>query len=126
MCNTFVVGAIAAIIALRVSPAAGGAIFGFYLWGKFLFHIGKRPVWQTNDLLGEDQYWRDGVKRRLPEPVQKVVAGIRIFFPEARFAVSFVGHDPILHVFVNGLPYNALVWDENEDGTIEIIVPPAD
>jgi len=126
LCNTLVVGAIAAITACTASLLAGGAIFGFYLWGKYLFHIGEGPAWHTNNLLGKDQYWRDGAKRRLPKPVQNCVDGVRIFFPDARFAVSFIGHDPILHVLLNGLPYNALVWDENADGTIEIILPPAD
>jgi hypothetical protein len=124
--NTLVVGAIATITACTASLLAGGAILGVYLWGKFFFHIGEGPAWHTNDLLKKDQYWRDGRTRRLPEPVQGVVDGVRIFFPDARFAVSFVGHDPILHVLLGGQQYNALVWDEKEDGTIEIILPPAD
>lgn len=124
--NTLGVGAIAAITALTASLLAGGTIFAVYLWGKFLYHIGERPAWHTNNLLGKDLYWRDGVKRRLPEPVENVVEAARMFFPEARFAVSFIGHDPILHVLLNGRPYHALVWDEKPNGTIEIISPPAE
>ena len=84
----------------------------------------RMPRWQTNELLKGDLYWRDGVKRRLPAPAQKVVDGVRVLFADARFAVSFVGHDPVLHVFLNGRSYNALVWDVNTDGTIEILLPP--
>lgn len=122
--NTLVAGASAALLALVASPSAAEVIFGIYLGGKFLFHIWGVPAWHTNNLLADDLYWRDGAKQRLPEPVQKVVDGVRIFFPNAYFAVSFLGCDPVLHVLLNGMSYAALVWDVNVDGTIDIIRPP--
>ncbi len=124
--STLFVATIAAIAAFNVSLWAGTTIFGWYLCARVIFHLGEWPTWQTNELLKGDLYWRDGVKRRLPAPAQKVVDGVRVLFADARFAVSFVGHDPILHVFLNGRSYNALVWDVNADGTIEILLPAAD
>ena len=120
------VATIAALAAFNTSPSAGITIFGWYLCARMIFHLGEWPAWQTNELLKGDLYWRDGVKQPLPAPVQKVVDGIRVLFADARFAVSFVGHDPVLHVFLNGRSYNALVWDANADGTIAILSPTAD
>lgn len=126
LCNLLFVSAAAALLAFLVSPSAGKAIFGFYLCGKLLYFIHGLPAWQTNNLLEDDLYWRDGMKQPLPEPVSEVVDAVRIIFPKARFAVSFIGNDPILHVLLDGRSYAALVWEVNTNGTVEIIRPPAD
>jgi hypothetical protein len=123
--NLLLAGAVAALFVIVASPSAGKAIFGFYLCGKLLFHVHGLPSWRTNKLSEDDYYWRDGRKQRLPEPVHEIVDAIRVFFPKADFAVSFIGHDPILHLLLDGRSYNALVWDVNTDGTVEIIPPPA-
>jgi hypothetical protein len=120
---TLLVAAIAAIAAFNTSLWAGATIFGWYLCARVIFHLGEWPTWQTNELLKGDLYWRDGLQQRLPAPAQKVVDGVRVLFADTHFAVSFVGHDPVLHVFLNGRSYNALVWDVNADGTIEILSP---
>lgn len=126
--NTLLFGAIAALFAFYASPSAGAAILGFYVWAKIIYHCGRWPTWQTSTLLKGDLYWRDGAKHRLPQPVQNVVDATRIFFPDAGFAVSFLGHDPVLHVSLNGKRFNALVWDGDGDanGTFEIVAPPSE
>ena len=122
--NTFVVGIFAVLFAFMISPSAGGVLFGFYLGGKFLLQVWDVPTWLTNSVLGDGVYWRDGEKHSLPGPVQEVVDSVRLLFPQANFAVSFIGSDPILRVLLNDWSYPALVWEVNADGIVEIIRPP--
>lgn len=122
---TLLMCAVSVIVAFRASLLAGEQIFGFYLCGRVLIYLWGVPVWQTNILSSGDLYLREGRKERLPRLAQNLVDTIRLFFPRARFAVSFIGHDPILHVLLNGRSYAALVWEVNEDGSLDVVRSPA-
>lgn len=126
LCEVLAIAAFAALVVFDALPIKAGAVLGLYFSAKLLCHLSRLPGWQTSDLLRGDLYWQDGIKRPLPPPAQQIVDGVRAFFPKADFAVSFIGRDPVLHVFAGGRSHNALVWEINADGTIEIIPPPSD
>jgi hypothetical protein len=96
-----------------------------------LYRLFLGTNWQTNALvwngLPDGQlpyYMRDGKAHTLPREVNRF-AGALIPLVSESLQVSFIGEDPVLWAYKNGEGIPALIWDENPDGSITLIKPPA-
>lgn len=119
-CSLYVPFSLTLYWLMAVPLGAAAVVFSWRgLWMLF-----DGTYWQTNSVHADGSYPREYRAYLLPPQVRGVQATLKSMLDHPGFAVSFIGRDPVLWVFYNGMRVPAVIWDELPDGGISIVPTP--